>query len=190
MTTTNKPAKAAPPPAVKHLTSGQLADLSQKMLWQMSLGLEDQDVIAQRFGYTKEQYAEMAASKYFQVQMAALQAENERTGQNFRTKAGVMSQELMDRIFREAVSPETELKNRLDVLRTLAKYADWEPKGSVDVAKGPNFSISITLPPMPAADDKTVENEEIEDLEPEKASLKLDFGPKKAALKGSGDADE
>lgn len=164
---------------VKHLTSEQLANLPQKMLWQMSLGLEDPEVIAQRFGFTYEQYREMTQTKIFQTQMSALKAENERTGQAFRTKAGVMSQELMDHIFSEAMGSETEMKNRLEVLKTFAKYADWEPKGNVDMSKGPAFSISISLPASPQSEEKVIKNDDFSDLVTENPSLKLDFGAKK-----------
>lgn len=163
------------------LTSGELLALDPKMLWEMALGLEEPRDIALRWGISGEKFDQIEKSSWFQHQIDGIRADMERSGQNFRTKAGVMSQKLMDMIFSEAVVGETDIKNRLEVLKTLAKYADWEPKGAFTAEKGPSFSISINIPASPtpvAAPLEVKKGEKVEEIEEKQAAISLGFKKK------------
>ena len=125
-----------------------------------------------------------AARVFTQIEMPLIPvlADMERTGVTFGTTAGVMAKELLDIIFKEAISGETDIKNRLEVLRSLAKYANFEPKSSSDAPTAPRFSINISLPEgvkiNEIVDDSARKTPENDVVDAEKAVLKLDFGGK------------
>lgn len=128
------------------LTTTEVLNLDPKFVYEVALMVEPGEVVARRWGITPEKWKRIEETKVFQLQVAVLRSEMERTGVTFGTTAGVMAKELLDTIFREAISSETALKDRLDVLRALAKYANFEPKSGSDAPTAPRFSINISLP--------------------------------------------
>lgn len=165
-----------------NVTSADILKLDPKFIYEVALGVESGETIARRWGIRHERWEKIRETKAFKLQVAALKADMERTGVTFGTTAGVMAKELLDIIFKEAISGETDIKNRLEVLRSLAKYANFEPKSSSDAPTAPRFSINISLPEgvkiNEIVDDSTRKMPENDVVDAEKAVLKLDFGGK------------
>ena len=171
--------------AVVPLTSREIRRLDPKFIYEVALGVEAPEHVAARWGIAKEKWAQIQATDAFRRQVAALQAELERDGTQFGATSGVMAKVLLDKIFQEAVGPETDIKNRLEVLKSLAKYANFEPKNSAETSVGPKFSINISIPEgvkiseiLQAEASPTAESSE--EAQPE--ALQVTFGEKKDVL--------
>lgn len=167
----------------KTLTSADLINLDPNFLYEVALGLEDGKKIAARYGFTDAQWAAIEKAKYFQIQIDALRAEMERSGVQFGTTCGVMARQLLDLIFTEAMSPDMDIKNRLEALKQFAKYANFEPKTSADAPTGPKFSISISIPSLPKTEVVEIKaKSDAEDAQEIKGptALTLSFGGEKA----------
>ena len=165
------------------ITAKQVLDLLDKrprIVQEVALGLEEGKEIAARYGISEADWAEIEASEAFQRELSGIRADMERTGKSFRVTAGVMSRELMKIIFSEATRADTDLKVKTEVLKTLARYADWEPKQTAQVEAGPGFSISISVPTAPLVDncDDVVDVDGVEDIEPAESGLVVTFGTK------------
>lgn len=169
------------------MRADELMRLPARLVHECALGVEDTKDIAARYGYSEAEWAIIEQSDYYKAQVGAVRAEMERSGQIFRAAAGLMSRELMDKIFSEAIRPDTDLKVKTEVLKTLARYADWEPRANAQVNAGPGFSISISVPTVPLPD--AVVEGEAEELTVEGESLALSFGDNDAVcgLPGAGE---
>jgi hypothetical protein len=119
--------------------------ISDEMVASLALGLEDDLVVSARHGLSVEQYTDLAAQPWFQVQVAAKRAEFEKNGVTFRAKAAWMAGDLLDQVYLQASSVDTGLAQKHDVLKTLIKAGGLEPKDEKDKPSGPAFQISIDL---------------------------------------------
>lgn len=171
--------------AVVPLTSREIRQLDPKFIYEVALGVEAPEDVAARWGIRAEKWEQIRVTEAFRRQVAALKAELERDGTHFGATSGVMAKVLLDKIFQEAVGPETDIKNRLEVLKSLAKYANFEPKNSAEASVGPRFSINISIPEgvkiseiLQAEASQTKESSE--EVQPE--AFQVTFGEKKNVL--------
>jgi hypothetical protein len=119
--------------------------ISEEMLASVALGLEDELIVAARHGLSIEQYQELAAQPWFQLQVQVKRSEYEKNGVTFKAKAAWMAGELLDQVYVTAASGEASLSQKHEVLKTLIKAAGLEPKEEKVKDTGPGFSISIDL---------------------------------------------
>lgn len=119
--------------------------ISEEMVASVALGLEDELVISSRHGMSIEQYQELAAQPWFQLQVQVKRSEYEKNGITFKAKAAWMAGELLDQVYVTAASSDASLNQKHEVLKTLIKAAGLEPKEEKVKDTGPGFSISIDL---------------------------------------------
>jgi hypothetical protein len=119
--------------------------LSEEMIASIALGMEDDLIVASRHGMSVEEYAELAAQPWFQLQVQMKRSEYEKNGVTFKAKAAWMAGELLDQVYVTAASGDASLSQKHEVLKTLIKAAGLEPKEEKLKDTGPGFSISIDL---------------------------------------------
>jgi hypothetical protein len=119
--------------------------ISEEMVASVALGLEDELIVASRHGLSIEQYQELAAQPWFQLQVQVKRSEYEKNGVTFKAKAAWMAGELLDQVYVTAASGDASLNQKHEVLKTLIKAAGLEPKEEKIKDTGPGFSISIDL---------------------------------------------
>jgi hypothetical protein len=119
--------------------------ISEEMVASVALGLEDELIVAARHGLSIEDYNELAAQPWFQLQVQMKRSEYEKNGVTFKAKAAWMAGELLDQVYLSAASTDASLSQKHEVLKTLIKAAGLEPKEEKVKDTGPGFSISIDL---------------------------------------------
>ena len=119
--------------------------ISEEMIASVALGMEDELIVASRHGMSVEEYTELAAQPWFQLQVQMKRSEYEKNGVTFKAKAAWMAGELLDQVYVTAASGDASLSQKHEVLKTLIKAAGLEPKEEKVKDVGPGFSISIDL---------------------------------------------
>jgi hypothetical protein len=119
--------------------------ISDEMVASVALGLEDELIVAARHGVSVEDYNELAAQPWFQLQVQMKRSEYEKNGVTFKAKAAWMAGDLLDQVYLSAASTDASLSQKHEVLKTLIKAAGLEPKEEKIKDVGPGFSISIDL---------------------------------------------
>ena len=119
--------------------------ISEEMVASVALGLEDELIVAARHGMSVEDYNELAAQPWFQLQVQMKRSEYEKNGVTFKAKAAWMAGDLLDQVYLSAASTDASLSQKHEVLKTLIKAAGLEPKEEKVKDTGPGFSISIDL---------------------------------------------
>jgi hypothetical protein len=119
--------------------------ISEEMVASVALGMEDELIVASRHGMSVEEYTELAAQPWFQLQVQMKRSEYEKNGVTFKAKAAWMAGELLDQVYVTAASGDASLSQKHEVLKTLIKAAGLEPKEEKLKDTGPGFSISIDL---------------------------------------------
>lgn len=119
--------------------------ISDEMVASLALGLEDDLIVASRHGLSIEQYQELAAQPWFQLQIQLKRSEYEKNGVTFKAKAAWMAGELLDQVYVTAASLDASLNQKHEILKTLIKAAGLEPKEEKVKDTGPGFTISIDL---------------------------------------------
>jgi hypothetical protein len=119
--------------------------ISEEMIASIALGMEDELIVASRHGMSVEEYTELAAQPWFQLQVQMKRSEYEKNGVTFKAKAAWMAGELLDQVYVTAASGDASLSQKHEVLKTLIKAAGLEPKEEKLKDTGPGFSISIDL---------------------------------------------
>jgi hypothetical protein len=119
--------------------------ISDEMVASVALGLEDELIVAARHGMSIEDYNELAAQPWFQLQVQLKRSEYEKNGVTFKAKAAWMAGDLLDQVYLSAASTDASLSQKHEVLKTLIKAAGLEPKEEKAKDVGPGFSISIDL---------------------------------------------
>ena len=119
--------------------------ISDEMVASIALGMEDELIVASRHGFSIEQYEQLAAQKWFQLQVTMKRSEFEKNGVTFKAKATWMAADLLDQVYLSAASPDASLGQKHEVLKTLIKAGGLEPKEEKAQNTGPTFTLSIDL---------------------------------------------
>lgn len=131
----------------------KVRDLPPEFVLEVALGVEDEYDVAERYGYSREQFDILNGLKPFQIAVKKTRADLDKNGDMFRAKAHIMAEKVMDSGFAKAIDNTTPLKEVTEFLKTLANLADLVPKTTLQAA-GPGFSINIVLPEV---DKKTLD---------------------------------
>ena len=135
----------APLAAEAHVT----LDVPPQLVWECAAGLEDPDALAARFDFTGEKWERLKQWPPFIHAVQAQRAEFERNGMTFRLKAGLMAEEMMSQMFKQAIANDTSVMQKLSVFNSLVDVAGLKPdKKAVDPSAqaAPKFSITINIP--------------------------------------------
>lgn len=124
-------------------------DVPPQLIWECAAGLENPDSIAARFGFSDEKWERLKQWGPFITAVQAQRSEFERNGMTFRLKAGLMAEEMMSQMFKQAIANDTSIMQKLSVFNSLVDVAGLKPdKKAVDtnVQAAPKFSITINIP--------------------------------------------
>jgi hypothetical protein len=123
-------------------------DIPPQLVWECAAGLEDPTLIAQRFGFEGEKWERLSQWPPFITAVQAQRSDFERNGMTFRLKAGLMAEEMMSMMFKQAISNDSTILQKLSVFNALTDVAGLKaPKldaGALNAA--PKFSITINIP--------------------------------------------
>jgi len=117
----------------------------EEMINSIALGLEDDLIIVSRYGMAIEDYRELEKQPWFQLRVAQLRSDFEKNGITFKAKAGWMANDLLNKVYIQASSPDAPLSQVHDVLKTLIKASGLEPKEEKNSGSSTTFSIQIDL---------------------------------------------
>lgn len=124
-------------------------DVPAQLVWEVAAGLEDPAVVAERFGFTGLKWERLSQWGPFITAVQAQRSEFEKTGVTFRLKAGLMAEQMMDQMFKQAVSNDSTILQKLSVFNSLVDVAGLKPdkKAPVEASnQAPKFSITINIP--------------------------------------------
>lgn len=126
--------------------SGRALSLPPGLVEEIALGMRTGEEIAPDYGFTQEQYAELAAWPLFQRMVERRRAELDRDGITLRAKLVWMTTDSVDDLYLLFKSPDTSVGQKLQIAQWFAKMADLEPKPSVAAQQqGTGFTININL---------------------------------------------
>lgn len=135
-------------------------DVPPQLVWECAAGLEDPDSIAARFDFVGPKWERLKQWPPFIHAVQAQRAEFERNGMTFRLKAGLMAEEMMSQMFKQAIANDSSIMQKLSVFNSLVDVAGLKPdKKAVDtnVQTAPKFSITINIPQAPGPTPITID---------------------------------
>jgi hypothetical protein len=160
-------------------------NIDPKLIWECATGLEDTEIIAERYGFDPNEWLQIEQRPEVKAQIEKAKAELEKSGVTFQNKAKLMADNLLNDVFQSALSDTTPVKDKVAALQAVSKLAGWDT-GDRSVQAGPGFSITINLPKQTvtvASEQITSENEPQRAIEPQRAEVHLEF--KDGKTKGS-----
>jgi hypothetical protein len=135
----------SPNAAEPHVT----LDIPPQLVWECAAGLENPTDVAARFGFSGAKWERLQQWPPFIQAVQAQRSDFERNGMTFRLKAGLMADEMMSQMFKQAISNDSSILQKLSVFNSLVDVAGLKPdKKAVDPTAGaaPKFSITINIP--------------------------------------------
>lgn len=120
--------------------------LDPNFILEIATGWEDEEIIAQRFGFTPVEFTKIQRFQPYISEVSRVRAQLEKDGRMAQNKARLMALDILEQCYAIAMSEETKLDDKLEALRVIAKLADMEPKANQKTAAGPAFSITLNLP--------------------------------------------
>jgi hypothetical protein len=125
-------------------------DVPAQLVWECAAGVEDPTIVAQRFGFEGDKWERLAQWPPFIQAVQRQRAEFEREGVTFRLKAGLMAEQVMDQMFKQAVGTDSTILQKLSVFNALVDVSGLKPEkkqaGAADPSAAPRFSITINIP--------------------------------------------
>jgi len=125
-------------------------DVPPQLVWECAAGLEEPRQIAARFGYEGEKWERLAQWPPFIQAVQQQRAQFEKEGVTFRLKAGLMAEQMMDQMFKQAIANESTILQKLSVFNALVDVSGLKPEkkaaNAVDPNAAPRFSITINIP--------------------------------------------
>jgi hypothetical protein len=124
-------------------------DIPPQLVWECAAGVEDPAMVAARFGFEGTAWERLSQWPPFITAVQTQRAEFERNGMTFRFKAGLMAEEMMGQLFKQAIGVDSTILQKLSVFNSLVDVAGLKPdKKAVDTTANaaPKFSITINFP--------------------------------------------
>lgn len=138
---------ALPPSAQEpHVT----LDVPPQLVWEIAAGLEEPATVAARFDFEGARWERLSQWPPFIQAVQRQRAEFEREGVTFRLKAGLMAEQVMDQMFKQAVGSDSSILQKLSVFNALVDVSGLKPEKKTNAAAtadaAPKFSITINIP--------------------------------------------
>lgn len=99
-----------------------------EMIFELALGRYDDLLIAARFGFSVEEYEQLASLKPFRLAVEAKRVELEQKGITETVMTAMQASELRNVAFVQAMGPDVSLAQRLEAVKLFAKLGGLEPK--------------------------------------------------------------
>lgn len=129
------------------ISSRRLNEISAEFVTEVAQGLEEPADIAFRYGFTRSEFKVLQKHKPFAAAVERKRIELEKDGYTAKTKAVLMTDPLMDKIFKMAMADGATFGQVMDAFKAMTRLGDLEPRGvTAQAATGPAFSINISIP--------------------------------------------
>ena len=99
------------------LTAEKFLDLDPTMIREIATGLEEPVDIAIRYGFSKEEFKDLARMPEFRAEVSRIQSEMQRSGQTFKLMAGEMAHKLLEDMFQHSLGGETPVRDKAAALQ-------------------------------------------------------------------------
>lgn len=128
-----------------NLTTRQYLDVPQQMVLEIAYGVENPWAIAERYGFTEDQWLDLKTHEPFIKQVDAKKIELKSSGVTFRLKAQMASEDLLEQIYLKAMAPDAPFSVQMESFKVLTKAAGLDAPAKEAGEKQAQFSISINL---------------------------------------------
>lgn len=135
-------------------------EVPAQLVWECAAGLEDPAVVAARFGFEGDKWERLSRWEPFINAVQMQRAQFQKEGITFRLKAGLMAEQMMDQMFKQAISNDSSILQKLSVFNSLVDVAGLKPDKktqAVDANAAPRFSITINIPQASAPTPLTID---------------------------------
>jgi hypothetical protein len=120
-------------------------DIPEALVVEMAKGLVEPKELAEAYGFSGVLWDRLQGYEPFLRAVTLMQTKLEQEGFTFRMQSQGMADLMAKEVFRQAMQPEVPLGQKIEVLKTFARYADLEPKTGSFGQAGPGTSINIIL---------------------------------------------
>lgn len=127
------------------LTTVNHINAKAEFIFELSAGIDEPNKIAERYGYSEEQWARLRADPAFIKAVDIRKSELKSMGYVPKAKAALAAEDLMDDIYLGAKKEETPLNQKIEAFKILAKIGGLEPKEVGGVTSGTGFTININM---------------------------------------------
>ncbi|MDO8705364.1 MAG: hypothetical protein Q7J84_10505 [Sulfuricaulis sp.] len=118
----------------------------ERLACELSLKMEDPEVVFSRYGYTPDQAVSLIEQPAFAVMLERIAKEVQASGLSFKTKAKAIAEDLLPHAYEMATDPQCSSAVRADIIKWAAKISGYEPSGKDEVKGiGGGFNLSITF---------------------------------------------
>jgi hypothetical protein len=138
------------------IASKRVLEVPAPMLVELACGMEDSLTIANRYGYTTEEFGALAQWEPFRRQLEAKKSELSQSGYTFRLQNAFFAEDVGKDLYVLAKGNDIPFSQKLEAYKTFVKFADLEPKNQQSVAQGSGFSVVINFAP-PAAQSNEID---------------------------------
>lgn len=159
-----------------HLATQRILDVEPKMVLEIAYGVEDPTQIAERYGFTENEWLLLKEHKPFVAQVEDKKAELKAGGYSFRMKSAIMAEELLGVLYNKATEEDASFHTILETVKLTSKAAGFESPQKTETPTGASFSITINLGGGKSIQLGTTaarSNENVIDIEPESYDLEL-----------------
>lgn len=127
------------------LDARRVLDVEPRMILEIATGIEDPERIAARYGFGESEWLLLRANPIFVQQVDDKKIELKASGQTFRIKAAVITEELLGELYVKATEPGASFSTVLETAKFTAKAAGLDQPAREEGNSGPAFSITINL---------------------------------------------
>lgn len=115
----------------------------QNLIHDAAVGLDGPDALQARYSLDPVVWEQLQNDPFFKRAVDARRGELKKEGVTFRYKAALMAEDLLEKVYMDAVTGSPQL--RLDTAKWLTKVGSLEPKEEKNVVAPTGFSITINL---------------------------------------------
>ena len=145
-------------------------DVPLQLIAEAAIGTSSLDEICARYNYSPEQTEQLRNDPGFKVRVSRAEQELAKEGVTTKMRARHVVDDMISEVWIQGKDPSVGLGMKLEIIKTLTKIADLEPKANQLVQQGSGFSLVINLPAVGEQPGRTIEMNKAEtsaiDVEP------------------------
>lgn len=120
--------------------------IKPEMIAELAMGGHDPITIAEKYGYTHDDYIRFSTYAWFHRAVEAKRETLEAEGFTVQNKMAGLAEDLLMDAYEAAVKSDS-VQNKLDVAKYLAKIGGLEPQPGAALVSGGGFQLTINIPP-------------------------------------------
>lgn len=132
-------------------------DVPLQLIAEAAIGTSSLDEICARYNYSPEQTEQLRNDPGFKVRVSRAEQELAKEGVTTKMRARHVVDDMISEVWIQGKDPSVGLGMKLEIIKTLTKIADLEPKANQLVQQGSGFSLVINLPAVGEQPGRTIE---------------------------------